>query len=142
MREPNVLTLNVRVRNLMLKENMTQKEFSNKIGMDAGTFSRLMTRQQEWNLKKVFSVADTYRVSLDWLLGLRGVDEVVMYLGEVATTEERPAKAADPEDEQIAAYVKEHFPYMLKTMDYKMHTMGVDGKNMISTLASGLMEFI
>lgn len=74
-----------RIKQLRQSQNLTQKEFAEKVGCTAATLSAYENGSKSPSLEIVKGIAQTFGVSLDWLCGL----------SENETTDKKPETFAD-----------------------------------------------
>ena len=66
-----------RIRELRRKDNMTQEQFAEKIGVTANAISKLECGESKLSIETALSISDVCNVSLDWLFCKRNTMENV-----------------------------------------------------------------
>lgn len=59
----------LRLKELRLRDKKTQKELAVLLGIDRTTYTKYETEASEPNLETLFTLADYFDVSLDYLVG-------------------------------------------------------------------------
>lgn len=70
----------LKIKGLIAKKNMSQKEVSNCLGIDSSQFSKIVTGKLQPTLSQVMDISSFFSVSMDWLCDmdiLKGENNVV-----------------------------------------------------------------
>ena len=65
----------------------SQETIGNKLSMTQGNVSKLLSGTQQPTLETIYAIAESYNVSVDWLLGLTDKKCVTKYSGQVTYKE-------------------------------------------------------
>lgn len=66
--ELNINTMGDRIKYLRLKEDLTQAQLSEKIGISKGNISSLENNRYEPSAKTIISLSELFNISTDWIL--------------------------------------------------------------------------
>ena len=71
-----MLELGKRIKDLRLRENMTQAELAKKLGITKSVISAYETELRSPSYEVLISISKTFKVSTDYLLGLDPPDRI------------------------------------------------------------------
>ena len=70
------MSIGVRIRQLRIKQNLTQKELADKIGITASTVTKYENGSLEPNISCIKSLSKLFNVTTDYLLGMKGISDI------------------------------------------------------------------
>ena len=70
------MSIGVRIRQLRIKQNLTQKELADKIGITASTVTKYENGSLEPNISCIKSLYKLFNVTTDYLLGMKVISDI------------------------------------------------------------------